>query len=128
LSDEGGQSAAAGESANEVEPQPPRRGRPRRASARDTIIEATLALLVERGFHATTIAAIAVRAGVGRNTIYRRWSSKEELIADALHELTADLDVLEAGDLQSPPARADPRPRADLCRPALRPHPPRRPR
>ena len=85
------------ESARDVEPQPPRRGRPRRASAGEAILEATLALLAERGFQATTIEAIAESAGVGRNTIYRRWSSKEELIADALHELTADLDVFEAG-------------------------------
>jgi AcrR family transcriptional regulator len=75
------------------------RGRPRRASARPAIVEATLELLAERGFQAATIEAIAARAGVGRNTIYRRWSSKEELIADALHELTAELDVHEGDDL-----------------------------
>ena len=87
------------ERARDVEPQPPRRGRPRRASAGEAILEATLALLAERGFQATTIEAIADRAGVGRNTICN-WASKEELIADALHELTADLDVFEAaGDL-----------------------------
>ena len=89
------------ESARDVEPQPPRRGRPRRASAGEAILDATLALLAERGFQATTIEAIADRAGVGRNTIYRRWASKEELIADALHELTSDLDVDEVGDLHS---------------------------
>jgi AcrR family transcriptional regulator len=75
------------------------RGRPRRASARPAIVEATLKLLAERGFQAATIEAIAARARVGRNTIYRRWSSKEELIADALHELTAELDVHEGDDL-----------------------------
>jgi AcrR family transcriptional regulator len=85
----------------DVDRQPHPRGRPRRASAGEAILAATLALLAERGFQATTIEAIADRAGVGRNTIYRRWSSKEELIADALHELTADLDVLEAGDVYS---------------------------
>jgi AcrR family transcriptional regulator len=85
----------------EAERQTRPRGRPRRASAGEAILEATLTLLAERGFQATTIEAIADRAGVGKNTIYRRWSSKEELIADALHELTADLDVLEAGDLYS---------------------------
>ena len=89
------------ERARDVEPQPPRRGRPRRASAGEAILDATLALLAERGFQATTIEAIADRAGVGRNTIYRRWASKEELIADALHELTSDLDVDDAGDLHS---------------------------
>jgi AcrR family transcriptional regulator len=77
------------------------RGRPRRASARTAIVDATLELLAERGFQGATIEAIATRAGVGRNTIYRRWPSKEELIADALHELTADLDVQEGDDLQA---------------------------
>jgi AcrR family transcriptional regulator len=76
----------------------PRRGRPRRATASKAIIEATLELLAEGGFSATTIDAIAARAGVGRNTIYRRWPAKEELIADALHELTADLDEHEGED------------------------------
>jgi AcrR family transcriptional regulator len=75
------------------------RGRPRRASAGAAIVEATLELLAEGGFQAATIEAIATRAKVGRNTIYRRWSSKEELIAEALHELTADLDVQEGENL-----------------------------
>ncbi|MGH3128997.1 MAG: TetR/AcrR family transcriptional regulator, partial [Gaiellaceae bacterium] len=83
----------------EVERQPRPRGRPRRASAGEAILEATLGLLAERGFQATTIEAIADRAGVGRNTIYRRWSSKEELIADALGDLTAELDVQEDGEI-----------------------------
>jgi AcrR family transcriptional regulator len=74
------------------------RGRPRSASARPTILGATLELLADRGFAETTIDAIATRAGVGRNTIYRRWSSKEELFADALLELTAELDEHEADD------------------------------
>jgi AcrR family transcriptional regulator len=89
------------ESASHAEAQLRRRGRPRRPGARDTIIEATLVMLAERGFQAATIEAIAARAGVGRNTIYRRWPSKEELIADALHELTADLDAQESDDLYS---------------------------
>lgn len=74
------------------------RGRPRRAAASKAIVDATLELLAEGGFPATTIDAIATRAGVGRNTIYRRWPAKEELIADALHELTADLDEQEGED------------------------------
>jgi AcrR family transcriptional regulator len=76
----------------------PRRGRPR-ASSRAAILEATLALLAERGFQATTMDAIAERAGVGKNSIYRRWASKDDLVADAIRELTAELDVQDGDDL-----------------------------
>ena len=62
-------------------------------------MKATLELLAERGFQATTMDAIAERAGVGKNTIYRRWSSKEDLVADAVYDLSAELDVLEGETL-----------------------------
>lgn len=77
-------------SQSQVEARP--RGRPREAAAGAAIIEATLQLLAEGGFQAATIDAIAARAGVGRNTIYRRWPGKDELVADALYELSIDLD------------------------------------
>jgi AcrR family transcriptional regulator len=77
------------------------RGRPRSARASNAIVVATLELLAEGGFQATTIEAIAARAGVGRNTIYRRWATKEELIADCLHELVAELEELEGDDVYS---------------------------
>lgn len=66
-------------------------GRPRRASADGTIVEAALALVAERGFRAATMDAIVARAGVGKTTVYRRWASKEELVADAIARLTAEL-------------------------------------
>jgi AcrR family transcriptional regulator len=86
--------------ASDVE-TPKRPGRPRRRSADDAITSAALDVLAERGFQGATIEAIAERAGVGRNTIYRRWRSKEELIADALRELTTDFDVWRTDDLYS---------------------------
>jgi AcrR family transcriptional regulator len=88
-------------SSNDTQLEPRPRGRPQRAAARDEIVEATLELLAERGFQATTIDAIAARAGVGRNTIYRRWQAKEELFVDAIHELTADIDAVQGDDLYS---------------------------
>jgi AcrR family transcriptional regulator len=78
-----------------------RPGRPRRRATDDAITRAARDLLAERGFQGATIEAIAVRAGVGRNTIYRRWRSKEELVADALRELTSDLDPYGDDDLYS---------------------------
>jgi AcrR family transcriptional regulator len=74
------------------------RGRPRDEAAGAAIIEATLALLGEGSFQSATMDAIAARAGVGKNTIYRRWDSKEELIADALRELGSTLDPDREGD------------------------------
>lgn len=87
---------------NATEQETPRpRGRPRREAARDEIVGATLALLADRGFQATTMDAIAERAGVGKTTIYRRWGSKEELLADALGELRTEPAPMEATDLRA---------------------------
>jgi AcrR family transcriptional regulator len=70
-----------GESAAEVRGP----GRPRSAQAERAILAATLDLLAEEaGVAAVSIEAVAARAGVGKTTIYRRWSSKESLIVDAL--------------------------------------------
>jgi AcrR family transcriptional regulator len=69
------------------------RGRPRRVEATEAILDATLELFAERGFAATTMDAIAERARVGKPTIYRRWSSKEDLIVDALVRFTAELEI-----------------------------------
>jgi AcrR family transcriptional regulator len=77
---------------------PRRRGRPRRAGARDAILDATLELLAERGFHATTMDAIAERAGVGKNTIYRRWPAKDDLVIDAFLHFTAIIELRAGPD------------------------------
>jgi AcrR family transcriptional regulator len=59
-------------------------GRPRSEQAHQAILAATIELLPEHGLNGLSIEAVAAKAGVGKTTIYRRWSSKEELIADAL--------------------------------------------
>lgn len=67
-----------------------RAGRPRSEEADNAIIEATLDLLTEEaGVDAVSMEAVAARAKVGKATIYRRWHSKEALIADALGALKA---------------------------------------
>ena len=55
---------------------PRRRGRPRVADIDDRVLEAARAIEREVGYHATTIEAIAERAGVARTAIYRRWPNK----------------------------------------------------
>ncbi|MEU5567010.1 TetR/AcrR family transcriptional regulator [Micromonospora musae] len=60
-------------------------GRPRSTRADEAIIEATLDLLAEGAkIETLSIEAIASRAGVGKATIYRRWSGKDALLRDAL--------------------------------------------
>jgi AcrR family transcriptional regulator len=72
--------AAADDAAEDA----PRVGRPRDPRVDDAIRQATLELLVEDGYQATTIQAIARRAGVSAPSVYRRWSSKAELIEEAV--------------------------------------------
>jgi AcrR family transcriptional regulator len=46
-------------------------------------LKATTEILEERGFPALTMEEIATRAGVGKATVYRWWSSKGTLAFDA---------------------------------------------
>lgn len=48
------------------------------------ILRATLALFIENGIEGTSIEQVARRAGVGKLTVYRRWSTKEDLVAAAI--------------------------------------------
>ncbi|HEX7661801.1 MAG TPA: TetR/AcrR family transcriptional regulator [Pseudonocardiaceae bacterium] len=65
-------------------PASPRTGRPRSSTIDAAILEATLDEFAENGMQGMTIARIAARAGVPRSTVYRRWSSVDELARDAL--------------------------------------------
>ncbi|MBW0017150.1 MAG: TetR/AcrR family transcriptional regulator [Mycobacterium sp.] len=49
-----------------------------------TILDATLAGLAQRGYDRMTMDDIASRARVGKAAIYRRWSSKAAVVADAI--------------------------------------------
>ncbi|KQX79311.1 MULTISPECIES: TetR/AcrR family transcriptional regulator [Streptomyces] len=69
-------------------PQGPRRGRPRSAAVERAILDAVVELL-EAGepLAGLSIERIARTAGVGKATIYRRWSGKEELFVDVLRDI-----------------------------------------
>jgi AcrR family transcriptional regulator len=59
-------------------------GRPRDPRVDDAVRAATLELLVEEGYQATSIQAIARRAGVSAPTVYRRWANKAEVIEETV--------------------------------------------
>ncbi|WP_156725287.1 TetR/AcrR family transcriptional regulator [Streptomyces apocyni] len=68
--------------------------------SRRAIYDAALSLVGEVGYPKTTIEAIAARAGVGKQTIYRWWSSKAEVLLEAfldLGEQAADAAAEAAG-------------------------------
>jgi len=62
----------------------PVRGRPRSERVHQVIVRAAMDELSESGYDATTIEAIAARAGVGKKTIYRWWPSKAELVLEVV--------------------------------------------
>jgi len=58
-------------------------GRPRSEQARAAVLNAADDLLVEVGYAAMTMKGIAQRAGVSRQTVYRWWSHKAEILLEA---------------------------------------------
>jgi AcrR family transcriptional regulator len=58
--------------------------------ARTAILDATAELITEAGYARLSIEAIAARAGVGKQTIYRWWPSKGAVVFDALLKLQED--------------------------------------
>ncbi|AZM93867.1 TetR/AcrR family transcriptional regulator [Streptomyces sp. W1SF4] len=73
-------------------------GGPRR---RAEIFTATLDMLGSLGFDSLTIEGVAQRSGVNKTTIYRWWSSKSELLRDALlHSHVLRFDPADTGSLR----------------------------
>jgi AcrR family transcriptional regulator len=74
-------------------------GRPRSIKSHQAMLKAALELLGEVGFENMSVEAISARAGVGKTTIYRRYSSKEELVADAIESIRQDIVIPDTGNL-----------------------------
>jgi AcrR family transcriptional regulator len=73
----------------------------RSEQARQAVLEAADDLLAERGFARLTIEGIAARAGVAKQTIYRWWPSKTDILLDAFADDAAeDLSPPDSGDLE----------------------------
>jgi AcrR family transcriptional regulator len=83
----------------------PRAGRPR-ASSRETLAEAACELFLEQGFEATSIADIALRAGVSRSSFFNYFSSKSDVLWSALDERIARFSTQLATDTSSDAASA----------------------
>ena len=77
----------------------PQRGRPRDPSRDEAIIDAAIDLLVRDGYDRLSIEGVAAAAGVGKATVYRRWSNKAELVIDAMATLKPAIDTIDTGSL-----------------------------
>ena len=75
-----------------VKPPAARAGRKRSEQSRLAILTAALELVGEVGYARLTIEGIAARSGAGKQTIYRWWPSKADVLFDAL-ATKADLHV-----------------------------------
>jgi len=75
-------------------------GRPRSERSHRAILDTAARLLRERGYANITIEGVAAEAGVGKTTIYRRWSTKASLYMDLYAELAAKIvPPADTGDL-----------------------------
>jgi AcrR family transcriptional regulator len=72
-------------------------GRPREARTDRAILAATLELIAEAGISDFRMDDVAERAGVGKGAIYRRYQSKDELIAAAVAALVSEIAVPDTG-------------------------------
>ncbi|GAA4745471.1 TetR/AcrR family transcriptional regulator [Gordonia alkaliphila] len=78
----------------------PKAGRPRDVDRDRALLVATGDLLAEVGYDRLTIDAVAGRCSAGKATVYRRWPSKAELVADAVALLHDSYDAPDTGDLR----------------------------
>jgi AcrR family transcriptional regulator len=65
------------------------RGRPRSETARRAVLDATLRLCARDGYAQLTMKGIADAAGVGRQTVYRWWPAKADVVLEALKDIAA---------------------------------------
>ncbi|MGU3499338.1 TetR/AcrR family transcriptional regulator [Mycobacterium sp. C31M] len=76
-------------------------GRPRDPRIDAAILSATVDLLVQIGYSNLTMAAVAERASTTKTALYRRWSSKAELVHEAAFPTTPTALSMPEGDIAS---------------------------
>jgi AcrR family transcriptional regulator len=70
----------------------------RTSRVRSAVLDAILFVLAEQGYAALSIERIAEQAGVNKTTIYRRWQTKEAVLAAAVDDIAAEIFPIPATD------------------------------
>jgi AcrR family transcriptional regulator len=76
-------------------------GRPVNEQAGAALLEAARALVAEHGYDKVSMQMIADSAGVGRQTAYRRWPSKADLVLNAFLSYSRVMNVMQEGPVVS---------------------------
>ena len=69
-------------------------GRPRNERIESRVLEVVRALVIRQGYPSVTMAEIATTAGVAKQTLYRRWPSKAEVVLEAFLDSAAQADEI----------------------------------
>lgn len=82
-----------------IDPQPrgPHRGRPRDSRIDARILDAAQIELAESGFIAFSVEGVAARAEVSKAAVYRRFPSRDALLATVLEAVAVDVDDIPTG-------------------------------
>jgi AcrR family transcriptional regulator len=78
-------------------------GRPRDAQLHVAILAATRELLAAGSYGELSMESVAARARVGKKTLYRRWSSKAPMVAEAVlgaYGGSGSFPVADTGDIR----------------------------
>jgi AcrR family transcriptional regulator len=80
-------------------PSPAPLGRPREASIDRAVLKTTRTLLRRHGYEALSIEGVAKAAGVAKTSIYRRWSTKPNLVFAAVFGSSREVEFTHTGRL-----------------------------
>ncbi|MFJ4657727.1 TetR/AcrR family transcriptional regulator [Nocardia sp. NPDC088792] len=86
----------------------------RTARVRAAVLDAALRELAEHGYATLCVEHIAERSGVHKTTIYRRWQSKDAVLAEAIADLVETLFPIPVTDSIDADLRAFARALVDL--------------
>lgn len=76
-------------------------GRPRRPDVERKVLDVAIALLAERGIEGTTMSEVIRRSGFARATVFLRWPSRDQLIADAIRRAMGRPVIEPSGDVEA---------------------------
>jgi AcrR family transcriptional regulator len=76
-------------------------GRPRAVDAEQRLALAAVQIYGTEGWAGLSVGSVAKRAGMGKSSLYLRWSTKGELLADAFKIFGAHVEDVDTGSVRS---------------------------